>query len=80
VLVASSGGINFYIGNNSEADGLTASVPGESGATGRCEEGPTMVGEGDRKRITASEQSDFWYRKGWGWIRDGLGGDLLSYI
>ena len=28
VLVASNGGVNFYIGNNPESDGVTAVVPG----------------------------------------------------
>lgn len=67
VLVASSGGINFYIGNNSRADGLTASVP-EIGANWQIEDIRYLAEEETGQSLAPSEISDYWYRKGWQWI------------
>jgi tetratricopeptide (TPR) repeat protein len=70
LLVASHGGLNFYIGNNPSADGVYQSPPGIT---------PTIAGQSaDTRRVaeqaagrplTDSEVSDHYYALGWGWIR-----------
>lgn len=69
--VASHGGLNFYIGNNAEADGTYRSVPGIS---------PNLEGQRDDARRVAeravghalddAEVSQYFYNLGWRWIRE----------
>jgi tetratricopeptide (TPR) repeat protein len=69
LLVSSHGGLNFYIGNNAEADGTYHAVPGIT---------PSIAGQaGDSRRVaeaeagrplSASEVSDHFYRKAGSWI------------
>ncbi len=67
VLIASQGGINFYIGNNSQSDGMSAVVPelGDDWEYADCQ----FIAEQflDRK-LKPSEVSDFYYKKGWNFI------------
>jgi 4-amino-4-deoxy-L-arabinose transferase-like glycosyltransferase len=59
VMIASHGGLNFYIGNNAEADGTYHHVPGIR---------PTIQGQAeDAPRVEASEGS--FYRRAWQWIQ-----------
>jgi 4-amino-4-deoxy-L-arabinose transferase-like glycosyltransferase len=59
VPIATHGGLNFYIGNNPEADGTYHHVPGVR---------PTIVGQAeDASRVETREGS--FYRRGWEWIR-----------
>jgi tetratricopeptide (TPR) repeat protein len=66
VLIASQGGINFYIGNNPRADGASASIP-EFGPTWQYSDAEFLAKKesgrlgGDMKQ---SEVSSFYYRKG----------------
>ncbi|SYZ73919.1 conserved membrane hypothetical protein [Candidatus Zixiibacteriota bacterium] len=79
VTVAASGGVNFYIGNNGEADGLSASLPsigpdwqiGDLQYLARVETG---------RNLSASEMSDFWLAKGTRWILDHKGDFIRLYI
>lgn len=71
VLIASQGGINFYIGNHARADGTTPYVPGlGSGVTATYEassrEASRLVG----RPLKASEVSAFWFSKGLEFWRD----------
>jgi len=60
VMIASHGGLNFYIGNNPEADGTYHHVPGIR---------PTIAGqEEDAPRVEAKEGS--FYRRAFEWIRE----------
>ena len=72
VLVAANGGVNFFIGNNPQSDGVTAVVPGTR---------PDLLGgHADQVRIarealgdpgaTPREISDYWYDRAWRYIRD----------
>jgi 4-amino-4-deoxy-L-arabinose transferase-like glycosyltransferase len=72
VLVSASGGVNFYIGNNPDSDGVTAVVPGAR---------PDRRGaQADQMRIaraalndpdaTPGEVSDYWYGRAKQHIRD----------
>src|SRR5205823_4204636 len=59
VMIASHGGLNFYIGNNEDADGTYHHVPGIR---------PTIAGqEEDAPRVEARDGS--FYRRAWQWIR-----------
>ena len=74
VLVATNGGVNFYIGNNPRSDGLAAIVPGtradwdggfeDTHAIARRERGARLG-----RPLTEGEVSDYWYEQGWSWIR-----------
>jgi 4-amino-4-deoxy-L-arabinose transferase-like glycosyltransferase len=71
VLVAANGGVNFFIGNNPQSDGITAVVPGTRP--------DRWGGHADQVRIarealgdpgaTPREISDYWYRSAWNYIR-----------
>jgi 4-amino-4-deoxy-L-arabinose transferase-like glycosyltransferase len=70
VLVAANGGVNFYIGNNPESDGITAVVPGtRAGRWGGQEDQVRIAREalGD-DQATARQISEFWYDRGWKYI------------
>lgn len=63
VLISSHGGLNFYIGNNPDADGTYHHVPGIR---------PTIAGQAeDAARVEAKEGS--FSRRAWEWIRSNPG-------
>jgi tetratricopeptide (TPR) repeat protein len=69
VLIASQGGINFYVGNNAAADGLHSNVPG----LGSNWDVPTVsrlayLAEG--RVLKSSEVSDYYYGLGFDFILD----------
>lgn len=65
VLVASSGGVNFYIGNNPESDGMTAILPGTPGDFWGGHRASIALAEEARGRpLEPSEVSDYYYEKG----------------
>lgn len=66
VLIASQGGLNFYIGNNPESDGRTAVAPGTrdtwwGGYEDQINQARKVLGDPNAK---PSEISDYWYDKG----------------
>ncbi len=76
VLIASQGGLNFYLGNNADADGKTAMAPGEAVIMGRSEfenhfrDNITIAGEQIAEAelgrpLTGSEVSSFWFKRSW---------------
>lgn len=76
VLIASQGGINFYAGNNPDADGRRVVVPELAETTGWAEFEPrvqeiaeTAIG----RPLRPSEVSDWWMARGGGWIRENPG-------
>jgi tetratricopeptide (TPR) repeat protein len=74
VLIASQGGVNFYIGNNPRADGLWNAPPGApTDFTGWVrfmdEEAQQAVG----RPLRPSEVSDYYYGQAWRWIRENPG-------
>jgi len=81
VLVATNGGLNFFIGNNPGADGVSAAVPGtrtdwdggyeDTHAVAQRDWGPRLG-----RSLTEGEVSDFWYQKGWAWIRSDPAGAI----
>ena len=67
VLIASNGGVNFYIGNNPQSDGITAAVPGtRADRWGGHEDQVRMAREGlNDPAATPREISDYWYDRAW---------------
>lgn len=80
VLIASQGGLNFYLGNNPDSDGHSARLPGASA------EWEAMIREGTRRAETAtgrtlrpSEVSRYWFREGLRyWAADPAGALALT--
>jgi tetratricopeptide (TPR) repeat protein len=66
VLIASQGGINFYIGNNARADGASATIP-EFGPTWQYSDAEYMAQKESGRlgsEMKQSEVSSFFYHKG----------------
>jgi tetratricopeptide (TPR) repeat protein len=62
VLIASQGGVNFYIGNNQHADGMSATFFYQADWQSRDFEYLAQVAMG--RELKPSEISNFYYRKG----------------
>lgn len=66
VLIASQGGINFYIGNNPHADGMSSWIPEVGEVWGQNKEVEFLaMKETGKQGLTPSEVSSFWYSKAW---------------
>lgn len=69
VLIASQGGVNFYIGNNPRSDGFTAVVPGTRPTWWGGFVDSHRIAEQDLgRRLTEAEVSRYWYARAWNWI------------
>jgi len=71
VLVAANGGVNFFIGNNPQSDGITAVVPGTRGDRSGGHEDQVRIAReaiGD-PGATPREISNYWYNSAWKYIR-----------
>ncbi|MCI0596405.1 MAG: tetratricopeptide repeat protein [candidate division Zixibacteria bacterium] len=64
VLIASQGGINFYIGNNPNADGFTSMLPGRLQTNWELADIRAMAKAETGRELPSAELSDFWYQKG----------------
>jgi tetratricopeptide (TPR) repeat protein len=65
VVIASQGGINFYIGNHAGADGTTPNVPGlGSGVTATYDAPFREASRQAGRALRPSEVSAFWFAKG----------------
>ena len=70
ISIASNGGVNFYIGNNSLANGIRAVVPGTRTTWKGGYEDTHNIPEMELgKKLKEAEISDYWYRKSFQWIR-----------
>lgn len=77
VLVASSGGVNFYIGNNPDSDGMTAIVPGTPGDFWGGHRASVERAEKARgRKLAPSEVSDYYYEQGLEYITSQPGAAL----
>ena len=72
VLIASQGGINFYIGNNPECDGASAIVP-ELGRNWHYRQCVKIAEEQTGNNLKPSAVSRFFYRKGFDFWRKNTG-------
>jgi tetratricopeptide (TPR) repeat protein len=71
ILVSSHGGLNFYIGNNAEADGTYHSVPGITpNIAGQARDADRVAEQGLGRRLTPGQVSDYFYSQAWRWIRE----------
>lgn len=71
VVVASQGGVNFFIGNNPASDGKTAVAPGRQREIGEYRDNvwvasKSIAEEELGRELAASEVSRHWFRKGLG--------------
>ena len=70
ILVTYSGGVNFYIGNNPDSDGVSPVLPGGRRSLRGGYEDAHRFPEADLGRpLTAGEVSDYWFARGAEWIR-----------
>ena len=69
ILVSSHGGLNFYIGNNADADGTYHAVPGIApDIAGQVRDARTVAETAAGRPLRASEVSRYFYRRAWDWI------------
>lgn len=68
VLVASQGGINFYIGNNDDADGLSAVMPEPLGHNWRLQDITYIAERSAGKALKPGEVSSYWAKRAVDWI------------
>lgn len=73
VLISSQGGVNFYMGNNKDADGQTAAFPSVGGRLNKYQDhiwsDSKALAENDaRRNLKASEISSYWRTKGMDFI------------
>lgn len=78
ILISSQGGVNFYIGNNRDAEGLTMLMPelelDESLPWTEFTAATRTAAEREAGRtLTAGEESSFWSRKAWQFITENPG-------
>lgn len=64
VLIASQGGINFYIGNNPQSDGMSSWVPEAGEVWGQSREVEYIAEQAMGRQLRPSEVSAYWYEKG----------------
>ncbi len=71
VLIASQGGVNFYIGNNPDSDGMSAVIKGDPPQWKPCYDAQIARAERDAgRKLSAGEVSDWYYRQAWRFMRD----------
>ena len=69
VLISSQGGVNFYMGNNKDADGQTAAFPTISPKLDKYQDhietdSKALAQQDTRRNLTAGEVSSYWMSKG----------------
>jgi len=65
VLIASQGGMNFYIGNNAGSDGASAILPGARATWwGSYDDAREMAEKASGKSLKPSQVSRYWYIQG----------------
>ena len=71
VFVASQGGVNFYIGNNPESNGMQAVVPGTRETWwGGFEDTQAIAQDAAGRPLKPSEMSRYWFRRAFAYIRE----------
>ncbi|MDH4155751.1 MAG: glycosyltransferase family 39 protein [candidate division Zixibacteria bacterium] len=77
VIVASQGGINFYIGNNPDADGLSAALPEPLGHNWKVQDISYVAQKETGEKLLPGQVSAFWTSRAMEWIA-GQPGQFLS--
>ena len=71
VVVASQGGVNFYIGNNPESNGIQAVVPGTRQTWwGGFEDTVAIAEEAAGRHLKPSEVSRYWFGRAFAYMRE----------
>ncbi len=66
VFIAWQGGFNFYLGNNQQATGWSATAPGiDQSWMGGYKQAIAMAEDGMGRPLARSEVSDYWYDRAW---------------
>ena len=75
VLVAANGGVNFFIGNNQQSDGITAAVPGARADRRGAHADQARIAREELGNPHATPRgiSDYWYDRAWRYIRNAPG-------
>ncbi|NNE43618.1 MAG: hypothetical protein HKN12_05380, partial [Gemmatimonadetes bacterium] len=78
VLIASQGGLNFFLGNNDEANGWSATAPSLFRVDwwGGYEDAIRLAEEAEGRSLTASEVSDHWFDRGFAWWAENPGAGM----
>jgi tetratricopeptide (TPR) repeat protein len=70
VIIASHGGLNFYIGNHDGADGTYSPVPGiRPSIAGQATDSRRVAEAAVGRPVSPDEVSTYFYGLGWEWIR-----------
>jgi len=81
VPISSQGGVNFYIGNNPDSDGSTPLLPGARASWWGIYYDSTQLAEtAEGRQLRASQVSNYWFKKGLGFIGDEPGAALRLMI
>jgi len=77
VPIASQGGLNYYLGNNPNADGMSAVAP-EFRRTwrGGIEDARTQAEQDRERQLKPSEVSNYWFERGVAWAVEDPGAFL----
>ncbi len=75
VLVASQGGLNFFLGNNEEANGWSATAPSLMRIDwwGGYQDAISIAEEEAGRALKPSEVSDYWFGRAFDWWRENPG-------
>ncbi len=79
VLIASQGGINFFIGNNPDTDGVSAVMPPPLGTTWQLAEVKQIAEQTEGHVLKPGEISDYWFSQGLHWVRENPGTFLKNF-
>jgi Flp pilus assembly protein TadD len=71
ILISSHGGLNFYIGNGPESDGIYSRIPGISASiTGQARDASRVAEASLGRHLSAGEVSTYFYARAWRWMRE----------
>jgi tetratricopeptide (TPR) repeat protein len=76
LTIATQGGINFFIGNNKDADGVSAIMPGELGSDWQYDDIAYQAEQALGRQLRPAEVSDYYYHQALGEI----GADPLRWL
>ncbi len=79
-LIASSGGINLYIGNNDEADGVSAVLPPPLGPNWRLQQIKFVAEDVTGSDMVWGEVSTYWTKQAIDWMADNPGRFFGLYL
>lgn len=69
ILISSHGGLNFFIGNSAEADGIYSRIPGISPSiAGQARDAASAAERAVGRRLSTGEVSSYFYGRAWEWI------------